>query len=390
MKNKLNTYTLMHANDIVAVADRSLNKVDILLPSKMPFGLRDDNIDFISFYQWLNKRASNLERTYMSKVYIARKVNRDIESVIRDSCGLSITDQFWINTSDINMTWDKLQEKKDENEVLADVALTGNTENIDWSKALEGTTSLFATKGSFPKAIMKSKMLKCGGAQQNEWIAYVIGIYLNIPVQKVIIKNPSLNNSRDKDGSWLDKISKLDNGLSVNPLDDTLVEIDLFTSDSCSLVHASELLHNKSFNDYYRDGQHHMLFYNELKNDSYKRKFEKILILNWLISNHDMHGENYGCTYCPNTFEITGVAPSYDHNSSDFDGTIPELDVPEIVLPNLSHHIDIINKIKNGALDKALSEIKNWLSPEQKQGIQSVARILIENSNNYFKKEFYI
>jgi len=154
---------------------------------------------------------------------------------------------------------------------------------------------------------------------------------------------------------------------------DTLVEIKLFTNENTSLVHAAELFANSpGWREALHEGQYHRYFYDRLPNESMKRDFERVLMLNWLVSNHDMHAENFGCLYNPKTFEITGVTPSFDHNSSDYDGFMPELDVPGIVLPSLIHHGDVIEKIKAGQLETALESIGNWLTEEQKSGIRTV------------------
>lgn len=181
-----------------------------------------------------------------------------------------------------------------------------------------------------------------------------------------------------KDTQWDDSEVWDDSKVWVDQIeiDDTLVEISLFTSENVSLVHASELF-GAGFAEAHRDGQHHRYFYDRLTNDAFKREFERVIILNWLISNHDMHGENFGCLYDPKTFEITGIAPSFDHNSADFDGTIPELDVPGIVTPAIKHHVDVISKIKDGRLDAALEEIKEWLTAEQKDAVKTIGAELV-------------
>jgi len=380
----VSAYTLMHADEAVAIADGKTGKVRIIQPNKLPFGLRIESLTIDVFMDWLRKRVDNLQRSYMNKVYMARKVGRDFENILRDSCALSITDQFWVNRSDINMTWDKLQEIRDRNEVLAGVALSGNTANLNWEAAMQGATSLFATKGAFPKAILKNKMLKCGGTQEREWAASVIGKALDLPVQDVIIKNPSVGGGRVEGGtrkSYVPAGTTLTGQISLNRIidnsDDTLVEIALFTSENVSLVHASELLADTDFGEAHRAGQHHRYFYDWLPSETLKREFERVLILNWLISNHDMHGENFGCLYCPKTFEIIGIAPSFDHNSADFDGTVPELDVPGIVTPCIKYHEDVISKIESGKLEAALNGIGDWLTPEQKNGVRAVGEELI-------------
>ena len=383
------TYALMHADDVVAIARRG-SGVEIKLPEKLPFGLRTEPLDFVFFMDWLRKRVNNLQRSYMNKVYMARKVGRDLELILYDSCALSITDQFWIKRSDIDMTWTKLQEMRDQNKILANVALTGKTANLDWETVKQGATSLFATKGAFPKAILGNTMLKQGGTSQYEWVSSMIGKALGLPVQEAAIVNPSVSGQRDANGNLIvvplksegGEPLKSENGEQlhgvVTNLDDTLVEITLFTSDKTSFVHASELFVGSGLSEASREGQHHRYFYDRLPSEEFKRDFERVLILNWLISNHDMHVENYGCLYSPDTFEIIGVAPSFDHNSAEFDGFIPELDVPDIVIPNIHYHGDVIERIKSGCLDEVLDkEISNWLSSEQKSCVRNVAAELV-------------
>lgn len=192
------TYTLMHADETVAVARRASASVEVVLPNKMPFGLRSDSLDFELFMDWLRRRVDNLQRAYMNKVYIARKIGREFENILRDSCALSITDRFWVRRSDIEITWAELQQRRDMNTVLADVALTGDTANLDFKSAMEGTTSLFSTKGTFPKAILGNHMRKLGGTQEREWVASVIGEALGLPVQEVKIVNPSVSKAVKK------------------------------------------------------------------------------------------------------------------------------------------------------------------------------------------------
>ena len=46
------------------------------------------------FLDWLNNRINNLNRTYMNMVYIARKIGRDRDKVIKDSSVFLFTDNF--------------------------------------------------------------------------------------------------------------------------------------------------------------------------------------------------------------------------------------------------------------------------------------------------------
>ena len=50
----------------------------------------------------------------MNMVYIARKVGRDRDKVIKDSSGISFTDNFWIRTHDSIADWDELKKLRDD------------------------------------------------------------------------------------------------------------------------------------------------------------------------------------------------------------------------------------------------------------------------------------
>jgi hypothetical protein len=222
-------------------------------------------------------------------------------------------------------------------------------------------------------------MLKLEGTQEYEWVACLIGKTLGLPVQDAVILNPSISNSRNADGKLTSRVVDEHGNLGryINN-DDTLVQITLFTSDKVSLVHASEVFSDDA------GGQGHLCyFYDRLPNDKMKRDFERVLILNWLISNHDMHAENYGCLYSTETFEIIGIAPSFDHNSALFNGAEPDWDFSEIIAPNIHHHSDVINKIESGYLDAVLEEVKDWLSPEQKDCVRNVG----ENLTKLFREK---
>ena len=68
------------------------------------------------------------------------------------------TDNFWIRTHDSIADLDELKKLRDDNLALNNVALTGEiTENEDM---LKGFTSLFTTKGYFPKAVFGGYIYK--------------------------------------------------------------------------------------------------------------------------------------------------------------------------------------------------------------------------------------
>ena len=136
----------MHEEVPVLEFNRETDEVIVFCKERLPFGLRGkDKISAESVSEWLNDRTNNLSRTYMNMVYIARKVGRDRDKVIKDSSGISFTDNFWIKTRDSIADWDELKRLRDDNISLNNVALTGELKECE--DILKGFTSLFTTKG---------------------------------------------------------------------------------------------------------------------------------------------------------------------------------------------------------------------------------------------------
>ena len=133
---KVKRYTIMHEDIPVLEFNRETDEVTVFCKERLPFGLRGkDKISAVSVFEWLTDRINNLSRTYMNMVYIARKVGRDRDKVIKDSSGISFTDNFWIKTRDSIADWDELKKLRDDNIALNNVALTGELkENEDMLK----------------------------------------------------------------------------------------------------------------------------------------------------------------------------------------------------------------------------------------------------------------
>ena len=80
----------MHEEVPVLEFNRETDEVMVFCKERLPFGLRGkDKISAVAVSEWLNDRINNLSRTYMNMVYIARKVGRDRDKVIKDSSGIS-------------------------------------------------------------------------------------------------------------------------------------------------------------------------------------------------------------------------------------------------------------------------------------------------------------
>lgn len=332
-KGRIKHYTIMFEDHPVLSFNRETDEVQILEKKHLPFAFRNKGkISATAVSDWITDRVSNINRTYMNIVYIARKVGRDKNKIIQDSSGISFTDNFWIKTSDITTTWDELKKLRDSNTALGSVALTGK---MDTSKdLLEGYTSLFTTKGYFPKAILGQYLYKRKEDAILEYPAYLIGLQMGVNMAECSIEN-------------------------------NYVKIRIFTDLQTSLVHASEL------KEYFDTDE---VIYNSIKEIGRQdiiKQLQEMYIFNFIIGNPDLHDDNYGLLYNAQTFDFISLCPCYDHNMAFQEGfnglsrttmgnsaSAPLDDWTKLFIV---YHPDIVAKLKK--LD--LSEVQNYLSTQQ-------------------------
>jgi len=330
---KISKYTIMYEETPVTLFDRKADTVTVYEPKYLPFALRGlDIIRPVDAFEWITDRIDNAQRTYMNMVYIARKVGRDRDKMIKDSSGISFTDNFWLKTSDTGHTWNELSSLRDKSRELSLYALTGKTDNP--SELLKGHTSLFTTKGFFTKAVIGENLVKLREDAILEYPAFLFGEQIGVSVAKC-------------------------------ELDGEFVNIRLFTNNDTSLVHAAELKH---FFDTDEE------IYNEfvkLDRKDIAGQIERMYIFNYLIGNPDMHDENTGVLYDAKTFEFISLAPCYDHNiafNKEFMGVSHATKGRSSLLPLdewskrfINNHPDIVGKLKT--VD--YTEIKKYVPEER-------------------------
>ncbi len=332
-QNKLSKYTIMFKDTEVVTLDLSTDKVTLYNKEYLPFALRGKEVLLATAVSnWVTNRTTNLHRTYMNVVYIARGIGRDTNNILKDSFGISFIDNYWIKTSDIETSWSELQGLRDINSALSIVALTGKIDTED--DLTSGVTSLFATKGYFSKGIIGGYILKRKDDSILEYPAYLIGKQLGIDISEC-------------------------------SLDDEYVKIKIFTDYDTSLVHASELL------EYY--GTNNQLYNVVAKVEGFEhiaKQMQRMFIFNYVVGNPDLHNENYGLLY-DNNFKLLKLAPLYDHNVAFMEGFMgvsrttmggsAQLPLDTIAEQFIGKHLDIANKLSNINLD----EVKPYLNKIQ-------------------------
>ncbi|MCL1835033.1 MAG: HipA domain-containing protein [Oscillospiraceae bacterium] len=343
---RVSKYTIMHEDTPVLLFDRKGDAVTVYEPKYLPFALRNlDPIRPVDAFEWIATRLENVQRPYMNMVYIARKVGRDRDKMIKDSSGISFTDNFWLKTSDMDHTWSELSSLRDKSRELSLYALTGKTDNP--AELLSGHTSLFTTKGFFTKAIIGENLVKLREEAELEYPAYLFGEQIGISVAKC-------------------------------ELDGDFVNIELFTNEKISLVHAAELKRyfdtdEEIYNEFVRIGRKDIA-----------AQIERLYIFNYLIGNPDMHDENTGVLYDAKTFEFISLAPCYDHNIAfniEFMGVSNATKGRSSLLPLddwskrfIKNHDDIVERLQS--VD--YSEIRKYVPAERFAESQARIKELLE------------
>jgi hypothetical protein len=343
------TYTLMHGEDEVCRVYTVQDSIDMTNAALLPFYLTGGTLTVIRILEWLNYRIDNLSRTYMNRVYILRKVGRDRDRILRDSCAISITDNYWVRRSDVNTSWEELKSRRDTDKELANTALTGEISEAQYKASVDNTTSLYTIKGAFPKGVLREFILKKDNNAEYEAAASQLGNALHISIAEAAEQGGGIIGCR------------------------------IFTSEAVSMVHTRDLLHLMDYTTDVGDDQHRAIYdyFGRQGRHDIVRQLERLYIFNYLAINLDFHYENFGLLYDSSTFEILRVAPGYDFNSAFavYDDVIVYYQWIIEKLPSfMQNHPDIKKRLQSKEFANVLSSLR--LSSEQKKCVQQRAEYL--------------
>jgi len=130
MRKRIEKYKLMHGDIPVVEINVETDEIVLFNRDHLPFALRNkERVGITMVYHWIMDRIDNLNRQNMDKVCQARLTWADKDKIIRDSYGVSFTDNFWINPDNTKITWEEIQHQRDTNAALNFLALTGNLPN---------------------------------------------------------------------------------------------------------------------------------------------------------------------------------------------------------------------------------------------------------------------
>ena len=318
MKMTSSSYQIWHKDELIIDFDGTIKNA-----RKLPFALRNNG----DVNTWVNLRVDNLKRTYMNLLYIQKQLGRSTASVIVDSGAISITDLFWVQLEGTSHTWDSLQILRDESLEILDICLNGKVEENFVSEIKKYKISNFSLKGLFPKTVYNGYILKAGEDYIKEFYGYKLGKVFNISVQTV---------------------EKREN----------LCALKVFTDDKNSLVHALELIYG-TYGEIDFNITHEEILNKFSNNINIYKQICKLYLFNYIISNIDFHGENFGFLYDSETFEIKSIAPAFDFNMA-FDNYSAFNSINFYIASNLKKYINLVPEFLDIDLEK-LKKLKKLL-----------------------------
>lgn len=297
---------LMHKNEKILEFDIDRNIYHVFNERMLPYGLRyifkeydacmsdDEKIairtnNHIQFIHFLAGRMLNIERENAKKILNAYHLSQDQtdynKACIAISCrAVSMTDCYWINNGqDIN--WEDIDPKKNHlNDIIAHIALKGSSLTLTG----EPHTPELTGQGAYAKAWQRLQgntyLLKAASRGGNE-------DDIEISVSNIL------------DCFNMEHVKYEKHYFEDKPVSKCLN----MTTDKLSIVSAEDISGycNRAGKDFMKTA---------LETDS--ENIYKMCIVDYLISNSDRHGKNWGFYVDNDTGELVSCHPLFDHNNA--------------------------------------------------------------------------
>ena len=303
----MSTITLMCGDFEVLRFDFKSHLFEVLNSNLLPFELKgvvrtlppnadlNTNLQILdtnrqAITNWLSHRVLSLSRTNAKKLYNALGVDQvsDVGTYMKIAAlcnGVSILDNYWLrlhtgpqNWKDINIRHNSL------NNTVAQIALHGYSISVEGSL----TTPELTTDGVYPKA----------------WRRVGRDLYLYKADRTICGKSLTevmVSNILDKTNAQHCMYE------AVTDEGKQMCRCKVLTDDKHSIVPAY---------DYLVYCKHNNVDFLKAIMDLDKESIHKMCIVDYLISNSDRHSRNWGFLYKPNTMELIGCHPLFDHNNA--------------------------------------------------------------------------
>lgn len=255
--------------------------------SQMNIASRKNERAFVSF---LASRTLPLDRENAKKILNLLKLEQSQDPFSRAkialSCrGVSLQDNYWVKMDGDSASWKDVDIRQNPlNQIVAQVALHGS------SLTLQG-------RAHTPELTTHGTYAKC-------WVREEDGLYL----YKRGFRGTAEAQIEVEVSGILDKCNvshlKYESAASEG---EYCCKCKCMTSDDISILSGSDFISYCNVNSKHSQSEWYRI-------DA--ESMYKMFIVDYLISNSDRHGMNWGYFYDCNTMEILGCHPLYDHNNA--------------------------------------------------------------------------
>lgn len=250
----------------------------------LPLELRG-NFNLTNLFLWLINRVISTSRSNAKMLLNALQLSQTNKLVVCYACkGLSLMDCYWLKESGSTDTWGSVSLYRNSfSDALSNIALTGNSHGRPFSIQGRLHTPELGDNGSYAKCWRRFKgkiyLYKAGTGRREEYREVLSSMIL------------------DKLG-----ISHVEYTLSESCFI-TVSRCELMTSETISIAPIEEL-----YNYCTRNGINVMDWLWK------QRGFCEMLIADYILWNKDRHFSNWGYYFSPDTGEVLGLHPLFDHN----------------------------------------------------------------------------
>ena len=286
-------YHIMHKDTIIAIADDECIS-EIIIPSLCPACF----VVGMPLSRWLDNRMVDTHRSHSRRLFKALRMraNADISELIVIGHGVSISDNWWIQSANESLDYRSL---KQYNEELADIALFGASDSQ--KNDISGYREL-GTVGSFEKAWRflngKWHMYKQGNTQEliSEYYAFHFLKAMGVCTAEYHIQ----------------RTVSFETGL-----ESVCIITEDFTDNAA--------VDFEPFCNYYSERDESEYILARLP-ESLHQAYVMMLFYDALLFNGDRHNQNVGFLRSSETGEILSLAPYFDFNLSLAATGIPRID----------------------------------------------------------------
>lgn len=260
--------------------------------------------------RFFSSRVLPLTRENAKKLYSLfhfEQLQSDYEkSMIAISCrAVSLQDNYWVRQEGENIKWSDVDIRQNPlNEIVAQVSLHGRSLTLQG----EAHTPEMNGQGAYAKAWKR---------ENNELVLYKLGTKIKGDIESQI--EVMVSNLLDKTNvEHLHYELKETEGRKASVCSCmTSEDVSILSGlDFISYCNANQLDVEKSISSLYGGSE-----------------IYKMWIVDYLISNPDRHGMNWGFFYDANRMEITGLHPLFDHNNA-FDEELMKVEDSPYIFSN--------------------------------------------------------